>query len=729
MSSPAYTRQEEDATECERLLQTVFQLQKQLIERDSSIHDLHKKAHTAQEDEYKKLELKKGFSIIEKRHVDTTDTAVVLRDAMHHLTYTLAENFSATAGIVILDVPYNSNIGATNQDLKIHKSIGTYWSETSQSALLLTELENLNYYRDVITQKKGKVYSAWENLMMKEENAAVHELRSLMALPVVVDGVSIALVIIVNGEPTERDPPLVKEVLTELWTSNVQPLINIALDSLRQKETETKLVSESVLRDEVLLALDTILDEVVKSTQTDDTARRTTESLWRAVLQRLANFFDDYFECDCFVAVTNTSANFRLHQFHKGSSTGTRSTERGSAISGGRPSDLEFIHYSFSDSLLHVRKTRMKHLSHPLLKDSKLMRSVMDSAKPMYDPTCKTLNFPCGHMKMNSIVLVPIVFAEESVGMLGLANGDFTSSTGRILQSVFTTFWSMIVKSTKISEGQAMANNVLPKKIAERRKAEPEIADEYPSSTVLVANVVGFSEFARPLSAFNAVKFLNIVVTRIDLLVAKFGVEKIKVNGDTYIAAGGIADKSGKARTLCNRVEQSQMVQMVDLGFAILEDALALNSAPEIFPQEIQARLKEQPLQMRVGLAEGSVTAGVFGDTMSQYDLIGDAVTVAAKLESACHPGSVHTNSTVFDELCADYRFEKRRPIALKGMGMQQTYFILGKNQNIAADKKPALASPPSAPITRESIQTLRENASNASKDSKDGGSDDEKAG
>eukprot|EP01061_Rhynchopus_euleeides_P005293 TRINITY_DN1454_c0_g3_i1.p1 TRINITY_DN1454_c0_g3~~TRINITY_DN1454_c0_g3_i1.p1 ORF type:complete len:760 (+),score=342.33 TRINITY_DN1454_c0_g3_i1:185-2464(+) len=677
----------DEGSDNERMLKTIFQLQQQLIERDAIIHDLHHKAHIAQEDESRKLEIKKGFSVIEKRHVDTTDTGVVLRDSMHHLVYTLVDTFGGCAGVLLLDVPYNLSIGASNHDLKTHRLLRSYWEERpSLSSVVLKEFESLRLYRDVITQKKGKVYGEWETGVIKDDVPILRDMRRLMAVPVVVDGVSIAVVVMVNGVYTDRDPPLVKEVLAELWTSNVQPLINIALDTQRKKETESKLVTESLLRDEIILSLDTILDDVVKQAlSTTPQGRSTSEHLWRMILQRVADFFEEYFGSDAIVAVTNTEANFRIQNLHFSANGSTCNGSRRGAHSVDLSGDLQFIHYVFSESLRHVRKTKMRNLSHPNLKDAKLMREVMSRGEPFYSPNCKGIKFPCGHMKMNCLLLVPILFCEEPVGMLGLANGDFSISSGRILQSVFTTFWSMIVKATIMSESQKVLNAALPVPISERVKNGEKIADSYPTATVLFADIVGFTEFSKELAPYEVVEYSNLIFARLDELVQQSGLEKIKVIGDCYMVAGGLQDKSGKCPSkVGDRAAQSQMREIVNFGMRILDEARLINGGVGDCSEKIREKLKKTPLQFRIGISEGPLTAGVFGTGKVQYDVLGATVNLASRLESSGRPGAIQVSSSIYDELgkIDKFKFEKRKPICLKGLGLRQTYFLLSNGES-----------------------------------------------
>eukprot|EP00754_Rhynchopus_humris_P018243 Rhum_TRINITY_DN14597_c0_g4::Rhum_TRINITY_DN14597_c0_g4_i1::g.99450::m.99450 len=672
-----------DCHECiaekEKLQEEIIALQAQLIDRDGVIHELHRKATTAHKNECRKNMIKEGLSVIERRHVNTSSTSTVLHDSMHHLIDTILDTYGGSAGVMLLDVPYNATLGARNPDLKAAKLLRSFWEKRpGVPRAVLEQLEDPALFRDVLTQKKGKVLSAWELGVVKEQAHGLPGVHNVMAVPVVVDAASIALVLLLNGEYTSRDPKVLTGVLSELWTSNVQPLINLALDTERQKETEATLVMESLQRDEIILCLDQMLEDVVQEKLQWTSGRMSSEQLWRRILQRVADFFEEYFGADVLVAVTNTDANFRMHKNTTGSSgsvSGRDSlTERVSVR------DLSFIYYVFSRNMEQVRAMKMKHLDHPKLAESTLMASAIESGEPYHTSDTKHLNLPCGHMKMNNVLLVPILFCEEPVGMLGLANGEFTVSSGRILQSVFKTFWSMFVKATVMSESQEVLNAALPLEISERVKGGRSIADSYETASVMFADIVGFTSFTKDLEPIEVVEFSNLIFARLDKLVQDFNLEKIKVIGDCYMVAGGLKYKGGKKVRVTDRCSQAQLNEMVAFALRILDEAKNINeSGAELGSGRVAEKLQKHPLQFRIGIAEGPITAGVFGTAKVQYDVLGATVNLASRLQSNGRPGAIHVNESLFKELHGlGYEFEERDPVMLKGLGLQKTYFITG---------------------------------------------------
>eukprot|EP00754_Rhynchopus_humris_P018244 Rhum_TRINITY_DN14597_c0_g4::Rhum_TRINITY_DN14597_c0_g4_i2::g.99456::m.99456 len=666
-----------DCHECiaekEKLQEEIIALQAQLIDRDGVIHELHRKATTAHKNECRKNMIKEGLSVIERRHVNTSSTSTVLHDSMHHLIDTILDTYGGSAGVMLLDVPYNATLGARNPDLKAAKLLRSFWEKRpGVPRAVLEQLEDPALFRDVLTQKKGKVLSAWELDMLKELTSGLAAVRRVMVAPVVVDSVSIAVVVMVNGTYTDRDPKVLTSVLSELWTSNVQPLVNIALDTERQKESEAKMVTENLLRDEIILRLEVMLEEVVQEHLINHGAGGKgwyAARLWHSTLQRVADFFEEYFLSDVMIAVTNTEGNFRLHNVStNGSSRGERKKIEG----------LEFIYYIFSKSLQQIRTTLMKDQQHPALAKAKLMQEVIDSGKPLYTRDCKNVPFPCGHMKMNNMLLVPLVFCDEPVGLIGLTNGEFNESSGRVLQSVFTTFWSTIVKATVMSESQGVLNAALPIAISDRVKDGGIIADTYQTGSVLFADIVGFAEFTKDLEPKEVVEFSNLVFAALDKLVVDFELEKIKIIGDCYMVAGGLQDKTGKKVQVHGRCAQAQLNEMVAFALSIQKEAAKINRGQQ-GSERIRSGLRKRPLRFRIGIAEGPITAGVFGTAKVQYDVLGATVNLASRLQSNGRPGAIHVNESLFKELHGlGYEFEERDPVMLKGLGLQKTYFITG---------------------------------------------------
>ncbi len=201
--------------------------------------------------------------------------------------------------------------------------------------------------------------------------------------------------------------------------------------------------------------------------------------------------------------------------------------------------------------------------------------------------------------------------------------------------------------------------NVLPAPIAARLKQrEDVIADGFPDVTVLFADLVDFTQRSQRIAPKQVVAILNDLFTTFDQLAECQGLEKIKTVGDAYMVAGGLPDpRPGHAGAVA------------EMALAI-RDEVARHADPS-----------GQPLQVRVGIDTGPVVAGVIGRHKFIYDLWGDTVNTASRMESHGVPGCIQVTARTYQRLKDGYRFERRGPIQVKGKGEMVTYFLLGRNQ------------------------------------------------
>jgi len=214
--------------------------------------------------------------------------------------------------------------------------------------------------------------------------------------------------------------------------------------------------------------------------------------------------------------------------------------------------------------------------------------------------------------------------------------------------------------------------NVLPRPIADRLKAGPgTIADRFDECTVLFADIVGFTQMSAKLGPDAMVSLLNRVFTSFDELAEAHGLEKIKTIGDAYMLVGNIPNP-------CSGHESSVAEMALDM-------------------QEAVGRLNEElelPLSIRVGMACGPVVAGVIGQKKFAYDLWGDTVNTASRMESHGLPGAVQVTEEVYHRLQNTYEFDRRGDIEVKGKGVMTTYILTGRTAS--AESREALMVQPS---------------------------------
>lgn len=203
-------------------------------------------------------------------------------------------------------------------------------------------------------------------------------------------------------------------------------------------------------------------------------------------------------------------------------------------------------------------------------------------------------------------------------------------------------------------QADALLLNVLPKSIAARLKAdEATIADSYDSVTVLFADIVDFTTMSSAADPVDVVNKLNEIFSDFDELAAKHGLEKIKTIGDAYMVAGGLPEP------------RDDHVEAV-AAFAV--DVVDIIGRHQSWTGE--------PIRLRVGINTGPIVAGVIGRQKFIYDLWGDAVNVASRMESNGLANQIQVTAAVKERLNGRYVFEEREPIDIKGKGQMVTYLL-----------------------------------------------------
>jgi len=205
------------------------------------------------------------------------------------------------------------------------------------------------------------------------------------------------------------------------------------------------------------------------------------------------------------------------------------------------------------------------------------------------------------------------------------------------------------------SESDRLLLNILPESVANRLKRGEVVADHFDEATVLFADLVNFTDFSSRTDAATVVRHLNEVFRLFDQLVAASGLEKIKTIGDAYMLAGGVP------------------TPRPDHASAVLEVALAMLSACE----GLQART-QSGFELRIGVHTGPVLAGVIGSSKFSYDLWGDTVNVASRMESHGEPGRIQISDTTRRAAGDHFDLERRGPVDVKGKGAMHTWFVRG---------------------------------------------------
>jgi class 3 adenylate cyclase len=198
--------------------------------------------------------------------------------------------------------------------------------------------------------------------------------------------------------------------------------------------------------------------------------------------------------------------------------------------------------------------------------------------------------------------------------------------------------------------------NILPQPIAEQLKGgERVIAENFPDVTVLFADLVDFTRYAAQRPPAEVLQTLNRIFSAFDRLTDTFGVEKVKTIGDAYMAVGGLP------------------VPRADHAEAVAHLALAMHAETSRLRRE-----EGVPLSLRIGIHSGPVVAGVIGEKKFTYDLWGDTVNTASRMESHGVADGIHLSDTTYARLKERFRFSAQGVVDVKGKGPMRTYLLLG---------------------------------------------------
>ena len=283
-----------------------------------------------------------------------------------------------------------------------------------------------------------------------------------------------------------------------------------------------------------------------------------------------------------------------------------------------------------------------------------------------------------------SVLCTPLLNQGRPVGILYLENnlttGAFTSDRIELLSllssqtaisienaRLYNTLEKKVIERTQElaneqEKSERLLRNILPASIADRLKQQEQaIAEDFSEVTVLFSDIVGFTQLSSQISPERLVDFLNQVFSVFDDLCDRHGLEKIKTIGDAYMVVGGLPEP------------------MVDHAVAIANMALDMQRAIPMIPYPLPVDPGQPyPLAIRIGIHTGPVVAGVIGTKKFTYDLWGDTVNVASRMESHGAPGRIQVSEATYEQIKDHYRFEQRGWVDVKGRGKMMTYWLDG---------------------------------------------------
>jgi adenylate cyclase len=211
---------------------------------------------------------------------------------------------------------------------------------------------------------------------------------------------------------------------------------------------------------------------------------------------------------------------------------------------------------------------------------------------------------------------------------------------------------------------ESLLLNILPRSIAEKLKAEPQtIADQITAASVLFADVVDFTPHSEHMTPAEVVGVLDDLFSYFDDLAERYGLEKIKTIGDCYMVAAGVPSP---------RPDHARALALVALDMV---DAMRPGGA-----------MGALGMELRIGINSGPVVAGVIGRKRFLYDLWGDAVNTASRMESHGTPGRIQITEATHELVKDDFRCERRGTVTIKGKGEMETWYLVGRREPAAAD-------------------------------------------
>jgi class 3 adenylate cyclase len=243
--------------------------------------------------------------------------------------------------------------------------------------------------------------------------------------------------------------------------------------------------------------------------------------------------------------------------------------------------------------------------------------------------------------------------------LYALPDRDYFALFNVLVVSVFiyAVLYYFVRQSARLyQQSESLLHNILPDQVVARlKRGNRMIADDFSAASILFADVAGFTPMSSQLTPEQIVEMLNDVFTGFDGLVAECGLEKIKTIGDAYMVAAGVP------------------VVRDDHAIAICDLALAMRD--HVDASEFGGRR----LKMRIGIASGPVMAGIIGTQKFSYDLWGDTVNVASRMESAGVPGRIQVTDDTRHLVEDQFECEERGMVAVKGKGQLRTWFLNGR--------------------------------------------------
>jgi class 3 adenylate cyclase len=251
--------------------------------------------------------------------------------------------------------------------------------------------------------------------------------------------------------------------------------------------------------------------------------------------------------------------------------------------------------------------------------------------------------------------LLDLFLGWASSGVAGMAGYTLEGRTRQVFHQRQVIESQQLELAREKEKSDRLLANMLPESVAARLREDPSaLAESFDEVTVLFADLVGFTNMAAAMPAAELVRLLDGLFSRFDELAVRHGVEKVKTIGDAYMVVGGCPERS------TDHVERT-----VAMGLAMVEELRRF------------AAERGLSLALRAGIHTGPVVAGVIGTRRFSFDLWGDTVNTASRMESHGVAGRIQVSTAVRDRLGDRFPMEERGPVSVKGKGEMQTFLLI----------------------------------------------------
>lgn len=283
------------------------------------------------------------------------------------------------------------------------------------------------------------------------------------------------------------------------------------------------------------------------------------------------------------------------------------------------------------------------------------VRGVLEITQPLDQITKQTQN------GLQKLFFILVGISVLGISGLTLAIGKLRQDAKELERRVRERTAQLQQSNEQLSKEQEKSErlllSILPEPIADKLKnGHSNIADGFAEVTILFADIVGFTNLSQQISPEELVRFLNEIFSAFDQLTERHGLEKIKTIGDAYMVVGGLP------------------IPRDDHAESIAEMALEMQTEIAKFNRHHQVKIN-----IRIGINTGPAIAGVIGTKKFIYDLWGDAVNTASRMESHGIPGAIQVTQSTYERLRNEYKFEHRGIIDVKGKGEMNTYLLTGR--------------------------------------------------